>query len=119
MDNTITLKEACERASMTRRGLLLNAEKEHFHAYKNNQGRWVIDAPSFQRWLDDRSSPPSPATTVTDSTTVVTDSSMTELLIANSVLHAKLDAAVERAERAEQQLDKLINSLGKPWWKRW
>ena len=119
MDNTITLKQACERASMTRRGLLLNADKEYFNAYKNNKGRWVIDEPSFQRWLDDRSSLPSPATTVTDSTTVVTDSSTTELLIANSVLKTKLDAAIERAERAEQMLDKLIQTLRKPWWRFW
>ena len=111
MDNTITLKQACERASMTRRGLLLNAEKDYFHAYKNNQGRWVIDEPSFQRWLDDRTSLPSPATTNTDSSTA---SIITELRIANSALQANLDATIERAERAEALVEKLI----KPWWRR-
>ena len=111
MDETITLAKACKLSKMTRRGLLLNAEKGKFSAYKNNQGHWRIYLDSFNRWLNERPSPADAATTNTDSNT---DTTITELRIANSALQANLDATIERAERAEALVEKLI----KPWWRR-
>lgn len=115
LKTTITLKEACKRSGLSRRGLMLNQKKGYFSAHKSNQtGHWEIDEPSFEQWLKDRS--PSPTGTgTTVSNMEVPDTIDTELRITNKVLEAQVEALTQRAERAEALVDKLMQ----PFWKRW
>ena len=67
--DTISPKEAAERAGMTRRAIMLHIEKGSFTATRNNKNHWRVDLPSFEEWLSkhEKKSKPSNSDTIRES----------------------------------------------------